>query len=384
MEYLQAEPYQGQSHGYAADLPSWELIFPAAGREEAIIHQVAYLAGLHSQIAAWFIHEKTKEGELVCDVFAGRGTTGIEAARQGRSFFLNDLNPLMPILAEARLQPPDLQAIEQRLREIPFDTPVWIDEASRQDLLAYFSPQILRQLLSMRQYLLMRQQTGSLDSIDRWLRFVLTERLLGSDAHYFSFPTLPAGYATRPEQQKRLNQKNQIDYNREMQITDLLRQRSAFYLQDKATPNAAAGCCLVADAAHLAAIPDHSVDLQFTSPPFLNTLQYVDENWLRLWLNGFSEEDFAARLPRLYTMPEWSAYMTRVLQEQRRFCKVGARNVWAVAERRVNGRWLDEILAELAIAAGWQLQAVYHTCLPQMKKQQNLRGAQGLCCIELQ
>ncbi|MCE5195914.1 MAG: hypothetical protein LLG09_02115, partial [Negativicutes bacterium] len=325
MEYLKAEPYQGQPHDYAAAVPCWKLVFPAAGREEAVIHQVAYLAGLHSQIAAWFIHEKTRAGDMVCDVFAGRGSTGIEAARQGRSFILNDLNPLMPILAEARLEPPDLQAIEQRLREIPFDTPVLIEEAARQDLLAYFSPQILRQLLSLRQYLLTRQQTGDFDSIDRWLRFILTERLLGSDAHYFSFPTLPVGYATRPEQQKRLNQKNQIDYNRELQIAGLLRQRSAFYLQDKPAPNTVTGRYLVADAAHLAVIPDLSVDLQFTSPPFLNTLQYVDENWLRLWLNGFSEEDFAARLPRLYTMPDWSAYMTQVLREQRRFCKAGAR-----------------------------------------------------------
>ncbi|MCE5196912.1 MAG: hypothetical protein LLG09_07280, partial [Negativicutes bacterium] len=59
-------------------------------------------------------------------------------------------------------------------------------------------------------------------------------------------------------------------------------------------------------------------------------------------------------------------------------------NVWAVAERRVNGRWLDEILAELAGAAGWQLQAIYYTRLPQKQKQRNLRGVQGLYCIELQ
>jgi len=40
------------------------------------------------------------------------------------------------------------------------------------------------------------------------------------------------------------------------------------------------------------------------------------------------------------------------------------------------------ILAKLAGAAGWQLQAIYYTRLPQKQKQRNLRGVQGLYCID--
>lgn len=383
MNYLQLETFQGVSHQYPVSVPCRELVFTPDLTEEAAIHQVAYLAGLNSRIAAWFIHEKTQAGDLVCDVFAGRGTTGVEAARQGRNFILNDLNPLMPILAKPRVERPAFHDIEQRLQKIPLQIPVAIEEECRRDLLAYFSPQILEQLLSLRQYLLVRQQENKLDQIDRWLSFVMTERLLGSDASYFSYPTLSAGLATRPEQQRRLNQKNQADPERKMDIASLICQRSEFYLAGKETKNTT-GRYLVEDAANLTSIAEQSVDLQFTSPPYLNTLEYVDQNWLRLWMNGFSEEDFADRLPRLYSMPEWSDYMKKVLQEQRRFCKNSALNIWAVAERRADGRWLDEILAELAVAVGFQLQAVYHVSIPQKRKKRNLRGKQGLWCIELQ
>ncbi|HZW49395.1 MAG TPA: DNA methyltransferase [Bacillota bacterium] len=383
MNYLQSEIFQGIPHRYPASVPYRELVFTPELAEEAVIHQVAYLAGLNSHIAAWFIHEKTKSGDLVCDVFAGRGTTGIEASRQGRSFILNDLNPLMPILARPRVERPNFDDIGQRLQEIPFQTTMAIKEECKQDLLAYFSPQILAQLLSLRQYLLVKQRENKLDQIDRWLRFVMTERLLGSGETYFSYPTLPSGFATRPEQQRRFNQKNQADPGRKLDIASLIQQRSGFYLDGKDNQNAS-GQYLNQDAANLASITKQSVDLQFTSPPYLNTLEYVDDNWLRLWMNGFSEEDFAARLPRLYTMPEWCDYMNKVLKEQRRFCKSGAINVWAVAERKVGDRWLDEILAELAAAVGFQLRAVYHINLPQKKKKQNLRGKQGLWCIEMQ
>ena len=37
----------------------------------------------------------------------------------------------------------------------------------------------------------------------------------------------------------------------------------------------------------------NSVDLVVTSPPFLNTVDYKKDNWLRLWFAGLKEETMA-------------------------------------------------------------------------------------------
>ena len=56
-----------------------------------------------------------------------------------------------------------------------------------------------------------------------------------------------------------------------------------------------------------AAIPDDSVQLTVTSPPFLDVVQYAQDNWLRCWFNGFDAEEIGTRITMSTTLEDWSA-----------------------------------------------------------------------------
>src|SRR2546421_7575958 len=84
------------------------------------LHEISYRACFKPQLPRFFIERLTQPGDRVYDPFMGRGTTLLEAALLGRVPLGCDVNPLSVVLARPRLQPPTLEQIEQRLREIDF------------------------------------------------------------------------------------------------------------------------------------------------------------------------------------------------------------------------------------------------------------------------
>ena len=66
----------------------------AKQRQANSIHEISYRACYKPQLPRFFIDIFTKEGEVVYDPFAGRGTTLIEAALMHRKVVSNDINPL--------------------------------------------------------------------------------------------------------------------------------------------------------------------------------------------------------------------------------------------------------------------------------------------------
>jgi site-specific DNA-methyltransferase (adenine-specific) len=55
-------------------------------------------------VAEVLIRQSTDEGQLVLDPFMGSGSTGVAAARSGRSFLGNDISPRSLELAEGRIR----------------------------------------------------------------------------------------------------------------------------------------------------------------------------------------------------------------------------------------------------------------------------------------
>src|SRR5690606_24256851 len=110
-------------------------------------------------------------GDRVYDPFMGRGTTPLEAALRGRVPVGNDANPLCAHLLAPRLDPPTLDEVEARLRALDLgaraaaltDDP----DLTRDDLLTFFHPETLAELVALRRYLLAREREGALDRVDR-------------------------------------------------------------------------------------------------------------------------------------------------------------------------------------------------------------------------
>jgi len=92
-----------------------------------------------------------------------------------------------------------------------------------------------------------------------------------------------------------------------------------------------------------------SVDLIVTSPPFLDKVDYVTDNWMRAWFLGVEEDVEGAGLSILSNLDDWSEFMRDALLEMLRVLKAGGRAVIEVGDVKAKGGQvnLEEVLAGL-------------------------------------
>lgn len=81
--------------------------------------------------------------------------------------------------------------------------------------------------------------------------------------------------------------------------------------------------------------------MTITSPPFLDIVQYADDNWLRCWFAGINSDDVSISMHR--TESSWEGMVRSVLQEQARVLRPGGHVAFEVGEVR-NGKVLLEKL----------------------------------------
>lgn len=77
-----------------------------------------YPATFPAPIPKYLIALLSKKNDLVLDPFGGKGTTCIEALKQKRKFFYNDLNPHAVFIMRCILDAIDYQGDEKRLKEL--------------------------------------------------------------------------------------------------------------------------------------------------------------------------------------------------------------------------------------------------------------------------
>ncbi len=334
-------------------------LWTAGQRRATTIHEISYRACFKPQLPAYFIERHTQPGDRVYDPFSGRGTTAIEAALHGRKVIANDINPLSALLAQPRLALPQLDAIAERLAQIPKHI------AGRAPPLAmFYERKTLRELMALRDWLLRRRESGEADTLDGWIGMVATNRLTGHSPGFFSVYSFPPNQAVTAARQTRINaQRAQKPVYRDTHA--LILKKSAQLLrglsaeQTKALRKAQKTArFLTGDARHTAQIKSSSVALTVTSPPFLDVVDYAGDNWLRGWFNGLPVKRIAAAMTVPRTVPQWSLVMAEVLQELFRITRPGGVVAFEVGEVKKGAIKLDEVVVPLGIAAGFVAESV--------------------------
>ena len=329
-------------------------------RQACSIHEVSYRACFKPQLPAYFIERLTAEGDTVYDPFSGRGTTAIEAALQGRRVIANDINPLSAILARPRLEVPHVSEVDARLAAINLETRA----RGEMDLSMFFHKSTERELLNLRAYLNARRRSRSEDAIDRWIRMVATNRLTGHSPGFFSVYTLPPNQAVTAEGQIRINQR--LDQTptyrnvRELIVRKSVQLQNGITAADRDRLRRAASHArfLEGHAATTRAIPKDSVQLTVTSPPFLDVVQYTKDNWMRCWFNGLDAAEIDRGMTIMRNVEDWAEVMEQVFSELYRITRPGGWVAFEVGEVRRGAIRLEEIVAPLGIAAGFECQAV--------------------------
>ncbi len=322
------------------------------------LHEVSYRACFKPQLPRFFIERLTNPGEIVYDPFMGRGTTLIETALLGRVPFGCDINPLSAILTRPRLNPPTIEAVDERLQEIDFsDFDEWPE-----DLLVFYHRDTLQQIVSLKKYLLARTASKELDSIDEWIRMVAINRLTGHSSGFFSVYTLPPNQAVSVRSQMKINaDRNQTPPKRSVPGIILKKTRALLgdcHINDRDRVKNVfpRSLLLTQPSSSTLQIPANSVSLVVTSPPFLDVVDYAGDNWLRCWFVGIDAKSVQLTTPR--KLEEWQRAMTNVFRELHRVLKIGGHIAFEVGEIRGGKVKLEEATLPCGIAAGLKAELI--------------------------
>jgi hypothetical protein len=87
-------------------------------------------------------------------------------------------------------------------------------------------------------------------------------------------------------------------------------------------------------------------------------VQYARDNWLRCWFNGLDADAIGQRITMSSTVEEWASEMALVFQELYRVTCLGGWVAFEVGEVRRGELKLDEVVAPLGVAAGFECSAI--------------------------
>lgn len=250
-------------------------------KQSNAIHEISYRACFKAQLPNYFITRYTKEGDVVYDPFSGRGTTGIEASLNGRIAYFNDINPLSKIMSEPRIFIVNNKDIEERFDVILKQE---LQDTNEPDLSMFFHQKTFEEIVKIKNYLIQKQKNNELDIFDKWIRLLVLNRLTGYSVGFLSTFTLPPNQAITPERQILINKKynNKIEYRNVKECClkkyKTLTKDIDIFTKDTLNKINTQTLFLTKDADNTPEIKDNSVDLVITSPPFLDVINYKQDN----------------------------------------------------------------------------------------------------------
>lgn len=271
----------------------------------------SYMAMFPPTIPRVFIDWLTAPGDTVYDPFCGRGTTVLEACRSGRVGLGSDANPLAWVLTSAKANPPDPAAIRRRLATLRQSVALLDPSSEPAEIQAVFHPDVLAQLLWLRQELSLRS------SVDRYLYAILLG-ILHANARTDGTPrglsiSMPNTFSMAPRYVMRFKAEHQLVPPRVDVLTAL---EDRIVRLGQPGPGWTSGMAWRQDATRAIRLPAGTAEsrLIFTSPPYLGVMKYGKLNWLRLWLLNRQPREVDQRLFASSSLPKYLVFMSLVIR----------------------------------------------------------------------
>jgi hypothetical protein len=251
---------------------------------------------------------------------------------------------------------PSYEEVEERLHKIKFKSGLKADI----DLSMFYHPDTESEIVSLRNYLIRMKKNEAEDYVDDWIRMVATNRLTGHSKNFFSIYTLPPNQAITPERQKKINkQRNQKPEYKDVKYIILKKTHDLTSginkkLFDQLKRIGSKAKFLNEDARFTPNIKSNSVHLTVTSPPFLDIVNYAEDNWLRCWFNNIDADEVARNITITKKLSEWEKVMGEVFIELYRITKQEGYVAFEVGEIKKGKVKLDDHVIPLGIMAGFE------------------------------
>lgn len=253
---------------------------------DSTLHQLApYIGKLKAVIARDLISRFTKPKDLVLDCFSGSGTVPLEAVLLGRNVLAFDRSPYAVTLTRAKLEAPKsvdeaLRRLELRLRRARqrslYDlslVPGWVRQ--------FFHPNTLQDAL--------RFADECIEQDDPFLLACLLGILHHQRPGFLSYPSSHLVPYLRDRKYPR-SQFPEMYEERALAPRLVAKVRRAL----KWPVERPEGVKALASQEEIARLTlDREVDAIITSPPYMNALDYVRDNRLRMWFLDRQTVDYS-------------------------------------------------------------------------------------------
>lgn len=277
-----------------------------APRQGSKLHQVcSYQGSFLPAIPRYFLDRY--HAETVLDPFCGRGTVVLEAALQDSYVYGCDVSPLAVLLSSVKLQCDPLAKVLKEIETLDLHREVAPSPPA--DVAPFYHPETWQELWNLRQARRSRTLTA-----------LALGKLHGHSPGFFSGVTLNVisvhGRSLQKAQAKHGTQPEPRD------VKKLLAKAARKFIPAEGVNGSGRIFCADSRATGL---PDESVDLVITSPPFLDVIDYADVNWLRLWFLGERCPGTSFR-----RVPDYEAFLKKTLFELRRVIRKSGHIVFEV------------------------------------------------------
>lgn len=225
----------------------------------------------------------TREDDVVFDPFSGRGTTVFESLLSGRRAVASDINPVAVCISRAKAQVPPEGAALERLRQVESTfAPCAIDHLP-QFFRHCFHERTLMQILHLR-----RELQWNRRGIDCFLAAIALGRLHGESHRsgaYFS-NRMPRTISTKPDYSVRWWEEHGY-IAPERDVFSIMRADIIYRYESPVPAHRGHVCSGDVRSSHIL-FPKlkKEVGLIITSPPYIDTTNFEEDQWLRLWFLG--------------------------------------------------------------------------------------------------
>ena len=253
------------------------------------LHSICpYFAMFPEDFVARQIYAYTKRGDIVFDPFSGRGTTVFESLLNGRRAAGVDTNPVAACVSGAKADVPTLGFVNRRLRllkDLQRDSPHY-ETPSGDFFRTCFHARTLQQLLFLREHLDWQHSR-----VDRFIAAVALGCLHGEShkSRNCLSNRMPRTISTKPDYSVRWwTTRGCTPPDRD--AFSIVRRLAQYRLSGPSAP--LRGVIKRRDARYASrSFPSlrESVTLVVTSPPYLDTTHFAEDQWLRLWFLGGPE-----------------------------------------------------------------------------------------------
>ena len=220
------------------------------------------------------------------------------------------------------------------------------------------------EIVSLKNYLKEKRDNQNEDSLDSWIRMIATNRLTGHSSGFFSVYTLPPNQAVSPRSQIKINKKkNQTPEYKD--IKKIILKKTKSLIRDTGESEkkrlkkiSSKAKFYTENADNTRHIKDSSVKLTVTSPPFLNIVQYAQDNWLRCWFNSIDAQKIQKKITMSRKIEDWCKVMEKVFLELYRITKPEGYIAFEVGELRKGKVKLEEYVVPAGLDSGFTCEGI--------------------------